>query len=111
LPDRAEKKAKSSGEIRKRESSCCRTKDLVVLLEFVAANATIETSELYSNVIRAQLSAGETLLLFYTGLSELGNNKFKSLIEVYGLLEGLNKKAVADPAHLKLYESKAYGPS
>jgi hypothetical protein len=84
-------------------------RNLCALLEFVAANATIETSELYSNVIRAQLSTGEILLLFYTGLSELGNNKFKSLIEVYSLLEGLNKKAVAHPAHLRLYEPQAYG--
>jgi hypothetical protein len=83
-------------------------RNLLALLEFVA-NSAIENPGLYSNVVRAQLSTSEISLLFYTGLSDLGNNKFKPLIERFSLLEGLVKESVADTTYLELYEPQAYG--
>jgi hypothetical protein len=82
--------------------------NLCALLEFVASSS-IENPDLYSNVVRAQLSTGELLLLFYIGLSALGQNKFKPLIERFSLLEGLDKEAVPNPTHLELYKPQAYG--
>jgi len=83
-------------------------RNLSALLEFVA-NSSIENPKLYSNVVRAQLSTGEISILFYTGLSDLGDNKFKPLIERYSLLEGLDIETIADREHLYLYEPQAYG--
>jgi Putative phage abortive infection protein len=83
-------------------------RNLCALFEFVA-NSDVENPRLYSNIVLAQLSTGEMLLLFYTGLSELGSNKLKPLIERFGLLEGLYKKNVIDPTHLELYKVEAYG--
>jgi Putative phage abortive infection protein len=82
-------------------------RNLLAMLEFVA-NSGVQNPRLYSNIVLAQLSTSEISLLFYTGLSELGSNKFKPLIERFSLLEGLDKEKVA-PAHLELYEPQAYG--
>ena len=41
----------------------------------------------YTNLIRAQLSTHEQLLLFYNCLSDYGYEKFKPLIETYDLLQ------------------------
>jgi Putative phage abortive infection protein len=83
-------------------------RNLSALLEFVA-HSSIEKPGLYANIVRAQLSSSEILLLFYTGLSTLGYSKLKPLIERFSLLEGLNKTAVVDPAHLELYTPQGYG--
>jgi len=49
----------------------------------------IEDKRLYSNILRAQLSVDETVLLFYNCLSDYGRKKFKPLIEEYSLLKGI----------------------
>jgi uncharacterized membrane protein len=41
----------------------------------------------YTNLIRAQLSGAEITLLFYNCLSDLGNERFKPLVEEFALLK------------------------
>lgn len=58
---------------------------------------------LYTNLVRAQLSSYELLLLFYDSLSEMGREKFKPLIVEYELLKHLQTKELLDPNHASLY--------
>jgi len=63
----------------------------------------------YSNLLRAQLSASELLLLFYNCLSQFGE-KFKPLIEEYHFLQNMPKKPLIDKSlHTKLYAKEAFG--
>lgn len=68
-----------------------------------------ETKKFYTNLIRAQLSSDELVLLFYNCLSERGD-KFKSLAEEYALLEDM---PLEKSMHRKLkelfYEKRAFG--
>jgi hypothetical protein len=61
----------------------------------------------YTSLARAQLSAYELLLLFYDGLSPKGE-KFKPLIEEFGLLEHLEEKHLARHSHKGFYKPSAY---
>jgi len=64
----------------------------------------------YSNLLRAQLSPFELLMLFYNCLSRFGKDKFKPLIENYYFLQNMPKKPLIDrKTHLKLYDKRAYG--
>lgn len=63
----------------------------------------------YSNLLRAQLSSHELLLLFYNCLSHYGNKKFKPLIEDHYFLQNLAKPAlIEEKKQLNLYKSSAY---
>jgi Putative phage abortive infection protein len=59
------------------------------LIKFVD-RSDIEHKRLYTNLVRAQLSSFELRLLFYNCLSNYGREKFKPLIEKYGLLKTIN---------------------
>ena len=61
----------------------------------------------YSSLARAQLSPYELTLLFYNCISPLGD-KFKLLIEEFGLLENLEKELLLAPEHAEFYEAGAY---
>jgi Putative phage abortive infection protein len=69
----------------------------------------LENPQLYANLVRAQLSTYELLLLFYSCLSDLGIEKFKPLVEQFGVLEGLAVEKLIERDHLKFYAWKAYG--
>ncbi len=72
--------------------------------------SNIEDKRLYSNLLRAQLSVNELTLLFYNCLSDMGNKKFKSLVEKYALLKSLPKEMLLDKEnHPKLYSESAFG--
>jgi len=47
----------------------------------------IPNKQFYANLLRAQFSSYEYLLLFYNCLSEHGNKEFKPLVEKYALME------------------------
>jgi hypothetical protein len=69
----------------------------------------IDDKRLYTNLIRAQLSSYELVLLFYNCLSELGREKFKPLVEVYALLKTLPRDLLANaPDHVPLFANGAY---
>lgn len=71
--------------------------------------SNIEDKRLYSNILRAQLSMNELLLLFYNCLSEKGK-KLKPLVEEYSLLTSLPKEMLLDSEnHTNYYEKSAFG--
>ena len=64
----------------------------------------------YVNLLRAQLSSSELLMLFYNCLSQFGNDKFKPLIEQYHFLQNMPKNPVFKKGeHTKLYKKSAFG--
>jgi hypothetical protein len=66
------------------------------------AEAEKKNRRRYTSLARAQLSAFELELLFYNGISPYGE-KFKPLIEKYGLLENFNTELLLSPAHESFY--------
>jgi len=70
----------------------------------------VEDKRLYTNLVRAQLSSFELVLLFYNSLSDKGSEKFKPLIEKYSLLKTVPRNHLLNPPdHLPLYAEGAYG--
>jgi hypothetical protein len=69
-------------------------RNLYHLLKFVAESKIPDGDKRrYTSLVRAQLSQYELALLFYDGLTPIPpetTNKFKGLIERFGLLENLN---------------------
>lgn len=71
----------------------------------------VANKRLYSNLIRAQLSVQELLLLHYNCLTDLGLDKFKPLIEEYALLKALPVELLIKSVHADLYHPSAFGRS
>ena len=71
--------------------------------------SNIESKRVYSNLLRAQLSSNELVLLFYNCVSKHGAEKFKPLVERYSLLKNLPKDALFDESHAALFEASAFG--
>ena len=64
----------------------------------------------YANLLRAQLSTPELLMLFYHCLSQIEKGSFTGLIEQYNFLENIPKDRLIDKQkHQKLYNEKAFG--
>lgn len=84
-------------------------RNLYHIVKFVD-NSTIKNKKEYTNILRAQLSRYELLLLYFNCLSRYGKEKFKPLIEKYSLL-----KNISDDDELlhyncnSLYDPKAFG--
>lgn len=49
----------------------------------------------YAKILRATLSRYELVLLYYNGLSEVGNEKLKPLLETYSMLKNINENFLA----------------
>jgi hypothetical protein len=62
----------------------------------------------YTSLVRAQLSAHELGLLFYSCVSPLGAEKFKPLIEEFGLLENLDPQILCHESHKEFYQPAAF---
>lgn len=58
--------------------------------------------------MRAQLSAFELALLFYNCLSEYGRDKFKPLVEEFGLLKNMRRGLLFEEAHQGLFVYTAF---
>lgn len=71
-------------------------------------NSNSEDKRLYTNLLRAQLSVYELLLLFYNCLSDLGEKRFKPLVEEYALLKSLPNKLLLDKSHRRFYSDTAF---
>ena len=79
------------------------------IIKFVR-NSDIPNKTFYTNLVRAQLSSQELLLLFYNALSDLGSEKFKPLIEEFALLKTVPRNLLLDrETHPSLYDRGAYG--
>lgn len=70
-------------------------------------DSSFENKRQYTSLVRAQLSAGELALLFYNCISPFGE-KFKPLVEEFGLLEHLDNSLLLNPEHAGFYLSGAY---
>lgn len=62
------------------------------ILNFIdrEGNMADEEKYHYAKILRATLSRYELVLLYYNGLSSLGNEKLKPLIEKYSILKNIN---------------------
>jgi len=85
-------------------------RNLYNIIKFVK-NSKITNKRLYTNLVRAQLSSHELVLLFYNCLSSVGNEKFKPLVEEFALLKNMSARHLIDRSHKQFYESSAYKPS
>lgn len=63
----------------------------------------------YTNLIRAQLSSAELMLVFYNCLSNWGAEKFKPLVEEYALLKTIPRTSLPDKVLMSKYSPAAFG--
>lgn len=59
------------------------------ILKFVDNNKNIKDKTIYTNLLRAQLSRYELLILFYNCISSLGEEKMAPLVKKYNILKHL----------------------
>ena len=79
------------------------------IIKFVKSS-DVQDKKRYTNFVRAQLSSYELALLFYNGVSDLGEEKFKPLIEEFSLLKNLPETLILRPTtHSGFYAPGAYG--
>lgn len=82
-------------------------RNLYQILKFVSSS-DIENKLFYTNLLRAQLSSDEQALLFYNCLSELGEERFKPLIERFAFLESLDRSLLLNSEDVNLYLPSAF---
>ena len=82
-------------------------RNLYHVIKFVK-NSDVEDKRRYTSLVRATLSQFELALLFYNCITPLGEEKFKPLVEEFGLLENLDCKLLLKPEDEKLYAPKAF---
>jgi hypothetical protein len=63
----------------------------------------------YTNIVRAQLSSAELMLIFYNCISDFGNEKFKPLVEEFALLKTIPRTVLPNQNLLHLYRESAFG--
>jgi hypothetical protein len=89
-------------------------RNLYHMFKYIHINQLIEKEEkqFYSNVVRAQLSTDELVLIFYNSLTpikyysdhpNLGYPNFKYLIDKYDILQNMNERLLLDTAHMKIF--------
>ncbi len=72
-------------------------------------NSEIDNKKQYVAIARAQLSSYEQILLFYNCLHKNGREKFKPLIEKYGVFKNIDHSLLLNPKHSIEYNYSAYG--
>jgi hypothetical protein len=88
-------------------------RNLYHILKFID-KSEITDKRFYTNLVRAQLSTYELVLLFYNCLSQYGFEKAKPLIEKYSLLKSMPQSELIDippfrkEEHLKQYNESAF---
>lgn len=79
------------------------------LIKYIDRNSSeLNDPRMYSNLVRAQLSDDEVVILFYNCLSSLGREKFKPLVEKYSLLKHLPADRLVHVDHKNFYEESAF---
>jgi hypothetical protein len=76
------------------------------LIKFID-RSRLQEKRTYTNLVRAQLSSYEVMLLFYNCISPLGEDKFKPLVERYGLLKHVPREKLFHDGNNILYFSAA----
>jgi hypothetical protein len=87
-------------------------RNLYNVIKYVDRSNIIDDKQkrVYTNVVRAQLSSYELLLLFYNCLSQYGSKKFKPLVEKYHLLKTVPQDQLINNQHMKEYLPSAFEP-
>ena len=75
----------------------------------IVHKSTMKDKTSYTNILRAQLSTYEHILLFYNCLSRRGVEKFKPFINDYALLNNMDTDLLLNEDHQHLYDKEAYG--
>ena len=74
---------------------------------FLFTTRTFPNDDFYVNLLRAQLSDQELLMLFYNALSPQGSS-FKDMIETWALLDNMPSSKLLAPDHHNLFSPSAY---
>ena len=85
-------------------------RNLYHILDYINnTQATEVEKELYGQLVRAQLSSEELILLFYNCLSDLGPAGYQGLIENYSMLQFVPRAALVRRDHIDFYRPRAFG--
>ena len=86
-------------------------RNLYHIFKYIATSEDILMAEKfkYTQLVRAQLSHPELILLFWNCLSENGASHFKPLVKEYSVLK--NAKHAFSPEHKKEYDEMAFASS
>ena len=82
-------------------------RSLYNVIKFVH-NSSIENKKDYTNIVRAQLSSQELLILFYNCIY-FPDSKFIPLIVEYSLFKHIPKAEIVSEIDLEFYDSLAFG--
>jgi len=83
-------------------------RSLYNIVKFVDKSTLSEDDKkIYTNLLRAQLSSNELLLLFYNCLSDVGA-KFYDGVEKFNLLKTTPTNELLDPTHIDLYKKTKF---
>lgn len=77
------------------------------IVKFITTSE-VDNKQTYITILRAQLSSSELTLLFYNCISKYGNEKFKPMVENFGLLENMDFSSLLDPKHRELFNESAF---
>ena len=83
---------------------------LYTIFKFVK-ESEVDDKRLYTNIVRAQLSDQELLILFYNCLYKIGVEKFKPLAEEFAIFDNLPVELLIESEHRDFYQPKAFGSS
>ena len=79
------------------------------IIKFIK-QSDVKNKSFYTNLVRAQLSNQELIILYFNCLSEYGSEKFKPLIEEFSLLKNMPIEQLIDKEnHYFLYKKIAFG--
>lgn len=77
-------------------------------MKFIDQSQVVDKQK-YADLLRAQLSTYESLMLFYNCLHPKGRSKFYDFASKYQLLESLPIDQLLANDHVRLYPWAAYG--
>ncbi|HIF50484.1 MAG TPA: hypothetical protein EYQ42_02955 [Thiotrichaceae bacterium] len=66
-------------------------------------NSEIENKRFYSNLVRAQISNHEGIIIFYNCLSKYGNKKFHPLVVEFSILKNIPRSLLFHESHQNWY--------
>jgi len=85
-------------------------RNLYNIIKFIE-NSDVNNKKFYTNIVRAQLSNGELILIFFNCITELGEKKFKPLVEKYSLLKNMPRgdfESIGKGQLIDLYDKNTF---
>lgn len=83
-------------------------RNLYRIIKFID-ESDVDEKQRYSDILRAQLSPQEMLMIFYNGLTYYGDQKMKPLIEKYEILKNMPQRSLIEFDHKRKYKLTAFG--